>query len=620
MAVGIGQRIAGRYRLEEELGQGGMGVVFRAIDDNLERPVAIKLLHPTLTSTDFQTRFEREATVLAKVASPHIVTIFDHGNEDGLLYLVTQFLPDQDLQRRLKAEGGMGVVPALELGLQVAEALRDAHEAGVIHRDVKPANVLLWERPDGLRAHLGDFGIAQDGSAGLTATGGVIGSLAYMAPERHLGKTADARGDIYSLGCLIYAVATGDAPYSGTDFQLMNAHIHEPVPRLPAELKGADACNAVLDRCLSKDPDERFQDATSLMQGLRDALDSVGQFARSHPAALVADTRSVSSQEATPPQVHHAEPTGAAGNLDAPDITAIKPRYGDTELKDRRSVEHPTGLDPVDPETGGDDVAVRQDLVEEVPDTHPSESLTNREGQRSPVKRFVVLFLVTLVLAAVVVAAVIAGKDESPSATADAPAPQPSAVAPSERAGPKPGAPRVTSKSGYRSVFFDVANTGQFSVQRRSASGWQTVPRSMIRVDVPEGGDRTCASLRLISDAGSAGPVVRRCGTARPKTVRMFKVPGACVLSTGNPCHYYSVEVTGFRDGARLPVRLVSLSRAPLCGDCDTQPLPVGQDGRGVLAGQFHTDNRPGEFKVPVDYGQDFFVIVAGIERRVSVA
>lgn len=590
MTVGVGHVIAERYRLTEILGQGGMGTVYRAVDERLGRDVALKLLHPTLTSADFRTRFEREATLLAKVSSPHIVAIYDHGEADGLLFIVTQLLPDQDLQRHLKRYGALGAARGLTLCAQVAEGLADAHAAGVVHRDVKPANVFLWRRHDGIRAHLGDFGIAQDGSSGLTATGGVIGSLAYMAPERHLGQPADARGDIYSLGCLLYATTTGDAPYSGTDFQLMNAHINDPAPQVPEDVPGADTVNAVLDRCLRKEPDERFQSAAELLEALRGATASVGPADTPEPvAAPISDV---------------VEPGG--------DDTIIKSLAMDTLIKDAslqaRAAAGPWSPSHVDGSPTPSDEPAPQDSLNALWDRRNTP-------RRRPSWKLTVAALAVVALIGGPTAVLLASGSAQ---TSPDPAAGPTTSLPSsttESASP-PAPPKVRAEAGYRSVIFHLRSGG--TVQQRTESGWVPVRGNRFRVDAAQGGDRVCRTLRRVDTSSGPSDSVRTCGVARAKTVAMVKVPGNCVLSDGTACRYYAVKVAGFPSRAKLPVRLRTLSGAPLCADCELHAVPVGKDGRGVLTGQFHTDGRAGEFKVPLDF-PDFKLIVAGLEQRVSV-
>lgn len=261
--------VFGRYRLERRIGHGGMGVVYEAYDPTLERTVAVKVLHANLNETDdYRSRFEREAAVLARIRSRHIVQVHDFGSQGTTIFLVTEYFPDGDLHQLLRREGVLPRLAALDLVAQICEGLSDAHGAGVLHRDVKPSNVLLWRRDEGPIPYLCDFGIATDGNTGLTQTGAIVGSLGYMAPERHVGLPADERGDVYSVGCLLWATLTGAAPYTGTDFQVAHGHIHEPIPQLTGDAPLDAAINGVLRDAMAKDPDARIATAEELRQRL----------------------------------------------------------------------------------------------------------------------------------------------------------------------------------------------------------------------------------------------------------------------------------------------------------------------------------------------------------------
>lgn len=264
-----GDEYGGRYRIVRELGHGGTGIVYEAVDSVLDRPVALKIVLPSLPDRgDYRGRFAREASVLAKIRSRHIVGIHEYGEHDDTVYFVTELFPDGDLHRWLQSHGPLDRRAALLLVAQVCEALADAHSCGVVHRDIKPGNVLLWNRSEGLVPYLCDFGIAIDGQQGLTRTGALVGSPAYMAPERHFGHAADERGDVYSVGCLLWAVLTGDAPYSGTDFQMTNSHINEPTPQLGTGHPVDQRIDEVLVDTMHKDPDRRLDTAEEVRQRL----------------------------------------------------------------------------------------------------------------------------------------------------------------------------------------------------------------------------------------------------------------------------------------------------------------------------------------------------------------
>jgi hypothetical protein len=259
----------GRYRLQHRLGQGGMGVVYRAHDTTLDREVALKLVVPHLAGDDgFRARFQHEASVLARLDSPRIVRIFDHGEHDGMLYLVTQLIQGGDLLRLIHREGSLPPALATNVMAQVVEGLCDAHAVGVVHRDIKPANVLLRERGRELEAFLCDFGIATTPGADLSRTGTIAGSLPYMAPERHQGEDAGEQGDVYAAGCLFWHALTGTAPYAGTDVEVAMAHLQAAIPQLPGKDRYSAAVNAILRRAMAKDRTKRYPTARALHRDL----------------------------------------------------------------------------------------------------------------------------------------------------------------------------------------------------------------------------------------------------------------------------------------------------------------------------------------------------------------
>ncbi|MDN4173329.1 serine/threonine-protein kinase [Nocardioides sp. SOB77] len=270
----VGERL-GPYSIGARIGTGGMGWVFEALDTRLHRQVAVKVIAPQLAGDEgFRERFVREAQAQASLDSPHVVHVYDHGEVDGRLYLVTQRVPDGDLAEALRARGVPPREAAVDVVAQVAAGLADVHAAGFVHRDVKPANVLLRRHEGGVTAYLGDFGIVRQAQAEHTATSaGTAGTPDYMAPELHTGAKAGPRTDVYSLGCLLWATLTGSPPYSGaSEWELVTAHREQPVPQLPGEGAMVEGVNRVLARAMAKDPAERYADATPLRDDLRDLL------------------------------------------------------------------------------------------------------------------------------------------------------------------------------------------------------------------------------------------------------------------------------------------------------------------------------------------------------------
>lgn len=253
----------GRYLIQRRIGKGGMGVVFAATQVDLGREVALKVLSPDLAEDpEFRKRFAREATALAALDSPHVIHVYEHGEHNGSLFIATQLISGGDLATLMSAVGGLPAATALELVGQVASAVADVHAVGLLHRDIKPSNVLVRQGGRGTFAYLCDFGIARSLDAGYTRTAGVMGTLGYMAPERHQGADATAASDIYSLGCLLWASLTGHPPFSGTsEYQVMVGHIEQDIPLWGGAEPPAGEINQILRRAMAKDPADRYPSA-----------------------------------------------------------------------------------------------------------------------------------------------------------------------------------------------------------------------------------------------------------------------------------------------------------------------------------------------------------------------
>jgi pimeloyl-ACP methyl ester carboxylesterase/tRNA A-37 threonylcarbamoyl transferase component Bud32 len=258
------------YELEEELAGGGMATVYLARDRRHDRRVAIKLIDPELISAEGRKRFEREIQITSKLQHPHIVPLIDSGTAGDLLYYITPFVPGASLADRLRSQGRVPLEEALRITRDVGEALDYAHRNGVVHRDIKPGNILI---SDG-QAIVTDFGIARavrgDAETALTSTGIVMGTLLYISPEQlRAGSEIDGRTDIYSLGCVLYEMLIGRPPFEGTTEQVIRAHaLERPVPpgeRAPG-LPGA--VNTAVMRALEKDPSKRFASAAEFAEAL----------------------------------------------------------------------------------------------------------------------------------------------------------------------------------------------------------------------------------------------------------------------------------------------------------------------------------------------------------------
>ncbi len=267
-----------RFALDQEIGRGGMAVVYRAHDRHLDRFVAIKVLAPQLSHSVGAERFQREIAVMAKLVHPGIVALFDSGEADGRLYYVMPFVAGENLRARLNRERRMPAAEAVALGADVAEALAYAHGAGIVHRDVKPENIFTVSG----RALLADFGIAHiigtaerpgDGG-GLTSAGMVLGTVAYMSPEQAAGeKRIDGRSDLYSLGCVLYELVTGAPPFTAeTPIGVLTKHITEdPAPPRERNAGVPVALDEAIMRLLAKEPDQRPASAGEVARTLRTA-------------------------------------------------------------------------------------------------------------------------------------------------------------------------------------------------------------------------------------------------------------------------------------------------------------------------------------------------------------
>src|SRR4051794_1688513 len=258
--------IAGRFELEEVVGSGGMASVYRAHDRLLERAVAVKILHDHYVADEEAVeRFQREARSAAQLAHPNIVTVIDRGEDDGRPYIVFEFVEGENLKQLVTREGALPVATAVELGIQIAQALEAAHERGVVHRDVKPQNVLIAEEG---RIKVTDFGIARSrGTEGLTLTGTIMGTSDYIAPEQAKGEPAGEASDIYSLGVVLFELLTGRVPYQAdSPVAVAMKHVHDPVPSVrslrPEVPPRLDAC---VQRALAKEPHNRFRSMSDLI-------------------------------------------------------------------------------------------------------------------------------------------------------------------------------------------------------------------------------------------------------------------------------------------------------------------------------------------------------------------
>jgi predicted Ser/Thr protein kinase len=250
--------VIGGYRLEEQIGSGGTSVVFRAEHTRLGRPAAIKLFGSTFGDADFSERFLRESRLAGSLQHPNIVPVYDAGEEDGRLYIAMAYVAGTDLRALVQEEGPLALRRTLRIASGIADALDAAHARGLVHRDVKPANILVT--PDD-HALLTDFGAVKEVTAPpLTRTGGFLGTVDYAAPEQIEGSAVDARSDVYGLACVVWECLTGSAPFRrASEVATIYAHLHDPPPRLRnARPELAGGLDNVLARGLAKSPVDRF--------------------------------------------------------------------------------------------------------------------------------------------------------------------------------------------------------------------------------------------------------------------------------------------------------------------------------------------------------------------------
>jgi hypothetical protein len=284
----VGQRISGRYEVEELAGKGGMSSVFRARDTVLERPVALKILHEHYTQdAEYVERFRREARAIAQLSHPNIVTVIDRGEYEGRQYIVFELVPGENLKEVVEREGALPVERALALTHQIARGLAFAHEHGIVHRDVKPQNVLLDEEG---AVKVTDFGTARslDPGRGITQTGTLLGTSDYIAPEQASGAPVDERSDQYSLGVLLYELLTGEVPFTGPSFMAVAMrHVQDPVPSV-RERRGdvPSSVEAVVRRALAKRPEDRFPSTEAMAAALETCLADVSTEGGTRPLGL----------------------------------------------------------------------------------------------------------------------------------------------------------------------------------------------------------------------------------------------------------------------------------------------------------------------------------------------
>lgn len=268
----IGRTFNNRYKLTERVGLGGMAEVYRAEDNVLGRTVAVKVMLPQYAAdSTFTKRFRQEAASAANLQSPYIVSIYDWGLDGETYYIVMEFLRGTDLKTAIKERGAINQRKAAEIGSQVAQALSVAHAGGIIHRDIKPQNIMI--QPDG-NIKVMDFGIARAGDAGLSQTATVLGTAHYVSPEQAQGKELTGASDIYSLGVVLYEATTGKLPFDGQDAVSVAVKQVNELPAPPSTINPNidPALEAIIMKAMEKDPERRFKDASEMRHILNDYL------------------------------------------------------------------------------------------------------------------------------------------------------------------------------------------------------------------------------------------------------------------------------------------------------------------------------------------------------------
>ena len=329
-----GSELAG-YRIDGVAGQGGMGVVYRATQLALDRPVALKVIASELANNaDFRERFKSEAQLAASIDHPNVVPVYEAGESDGVLYLAMRYVEGTDLRELVEREGGLEPERAVRLVWQVASALDAAHRRGLVHRDVKPPNVLVAEEAED-HAYLTDFGLTKYAAAasGITRTGQFVGTPDFVAPEQIRGENADARADIYALSCLLYHTLTGQVPFPRpSELAKMYAHLNDAPPSVAASVAGVPpALDEVIAIGMAKDPDERYASAGDLARAAWAVLQGdpvprpAGSVATGEAATGISQVPAASAAAATPPPSSGTKtppPTGSRATAPKPSPAA----------------------------------------------------------------------------------------------------------------------------------------------------------------------------------------------------------------------------------------------------------------------------------------------------------
>ena len=326
--LSVGQAFGG-YQIVELVGSGGMGLVYRAEQRILGRTVALKVIRPEIAeSGDYRARFLREVRFAAAVDHPHVVSVFDAGEQEGRLYLAMQWVDGLDLGTLIDREQRLAPERAVRIGVQLAQALQAVHDTGLVHRDVKPSNVLVREIGGHDHAYLTDFGIAKAPAAqnSLTRTGSVIGTPGYLSPEQIRGQQPSPRSDLYALGCIIFEALTGQRPFGGDDLAARWAQATSPPPVASTLCPALGyRYDAFLAQALAADPQDRFSSGTAFAEALQAAHTGRPGGLTQPPATRGAPAPRAFGPSAQPPAVSGTRPATTAPSSDARDPAMLQP-------------------------------------------------------------------------------------------------------------------------------------------------------------------------------------------------------------------------------------------------------------------------------------------------------
>jgi len=379
-----GVLLGGRYRLDERIASGGMGDVWRGTDEVLGRTVAVKILLPALLEEPgFAERFRGEARTMATINHPGVVDVYDYGSDQQIAFLVMEYVEGDALSRTLSRVGRLTPARTMALVAQAADALQAAHEKGIVHRDVKPGNLLV--RPNGTLV-LTDFGIARSAMVGqLTAAGSVLGTASYISPEQAAGGTATAASDIYALGVVAYQCLSGHRPFEGDNpLEIAMKHVREQARALPGDIP--PAIRRIVDQSMAKDPAARFQTAALLGAVARQAAATLGAAPPSRPASPQARPSSPAPMSSpgpvhtsAPPRTPPSYPPAPASPVAAPTTPVAQQPYRPAPQAQGGYRPGAASIPPGRPVVPTNGPATRPGQSYGYPPAQPEDSSTNRQ-------------------------------------------------------------------------------------------------------------------------------------------------------------------------------------------------------------------------------------------------